>query len=214
MHMARAGSYLPRSGHVLSYAPMSVAMAAPLDDIPGINPWNLAWVALALAALVAAIVAPGLWALTFVHIFCGVLWTGIDIFMGFVMGPIMRRVPPPARRAIACRLMPKMLFLMPTLAAMTGTAGWYLAGRVGFLALPWPQFGWVAAALVIITILTVQGLGFLLPVNLKVYFELRKTHPDGGRIARLMRFYVYGVAFQGVLQIAIIVIMARFGSGL
>jgi hypothetical protein len=47
-----------------------------------------------------------------------------------------------------------------------------------------------------------------------VYFELRKPQPDVPRIARLMRFYVYGVAFQGVLQIAIIVIMARFGTGL
>jgi hypothetical protein len=193
---------------------VTTAAAAPADEFPGINPWNLAWVALALACLVVAIDVPSLWPLTFVHILCGVLWTGIDLFMGFVMGPIMRQVPPPARRAIACRLMPKMLFLMPTLAAMTGTAGWFLAGRVGFLALPWPQFAWVAGALVIITILTIQGLGLLLPTNLMVYFELRKPHPDGARIAKLMRFYVYGVGFQGVLQIAIIVIMARFGSGL
>ena len=192
----------------------TAAVAAAADEFPGINPWNLGWVALALACLVAVIDIPSLWPLTFVHIFSGVLWTGIDLFMGFVMGPIMRQVSPPARRAIACRLMPKMLFLMPTLAVMTGTAGWFLAGRVGFLALPWPQFAWVAGALVIITILTVQGLGLLLPTNLMVYLELRKPHPDGARIAKLMRFYVYGVGFQGVLQIAIIVIMARFGSGL
>ncbi len=193
---------------------MSTTIAAGADDFPGINPRNLVWVALALAVLVTALASPSLWALTFVHILCGLLWTGIDLFMGFVMGPILRQVSPPARRAVACRLMPKMLFLMPTLAVMTGTAGWYLAGRVGFLALPWPQFAWVAGALVIITILTVQGLGVLLPINLKVYFELRKPQPDGARIGRLMRFYVYGVGFQGLLQIAIIVIMARFGTGL
>jgi hypothetical protein len=193
---------------------MSVTTAAPADEFAGINPWNLVWVAVALACLVAAIAAPGLWALTFVHIFCGLLWTGIDLFMGFGMGPILRQVSPPARRAIACRLMPKMLFLMPTLAALTGTAGWFLAGRIGFFAMPWPQYAWVAAALVIITILTIQGLGLLLPTNLMVYFELRKPQPDVPRIARLMRFYVYGVGFQGVLQIVIIMIMARFGSGL
>ncbi|MDE2334960.1 MAG: hypothetical protein KGK10_10525 [Rhodospirillales bacterium] len=193
---------------------MSASIVSPVDDFPGINPRNLVWVALALACLAAAIASPGLWALTFIHILCGLLWTGIDLFMGFVMGPILRQVSPPARRAVACRLMPKMLFLMPTLAAITGTAGWVLAGRVGFLALPWPQYAWVAAALVIVTILTLQGLGLLLPINLMVYFELRKPQPNVPRIARLMRFYVYGVGSQGLLQIAIIVIMARFGSGL
>lgn len=193
---------------------MSATAAAPADDFVGINPRNLIWVAVALAGLAAAIASPGLWPLVFIHVFSGLLWTGIDLFMGFVMGPILRQVPPPARRAVACRLMPKMLFLMPTLSVLTGTAGWFLAGRMGFLAVPWPQYAWVAAALVIITILTVQGVGLLLPVNLMVYFELRKPQPNVARIARLMRFYVYGVGFQGVLQVAIIVIMARFGSGL
>jgi hypothetical protein len=86
--------------------------------------------------------------------------------------------------------------------------------RMGFVALPWPEFGWVLAALAIVTILTVQGLGVLLPTNLVVYFELRRQHPDGARIARLMRRYVYAVAFQGVMQVAIIVVMARFATGL
>ncbi len=30
--------------------------------------------------------------LNFVHVICGVLWTGIDLFMGFVIGPILRKV--------------------------------------------------------------------------------------------------------------------------
>ena len=97
---------------------------------------------------------------------------------------------------------------------MTTTAGYYHAQQLGFLALDWPQYGWVLAALVIVTILTVQGLGFLLPSNLLVYFEMRKPVPDGARIGRLMRRYVYAVAFQGCMQIAIIVVMARFVTGL
>lgn len=193
---------------------MSATQALPADTAPGINPWNLAWCALALVVLGIAIASPSLWLLTFVHVFSGVLWTGIDLFMGFVVGPIMRLIPPPARRAMALRLMPKMLFLLPTLAALTGTAGWFLAVRMGFVAMPWPQFAWVAAALVIITLLTIQGLGVLLPANLMVYFELRKPRPDVGRIARLMRVYVYAVAFQGAMQVAIIVIMTRFATGI
>ena len=47
-----------------------------------------------------------------------------------------------------------------------------------------------------------------------VYLEMRKPAPDGERIGRLMRRYVRVVAFQGSMQIVIIVIMARFATGL
>jgi hypothetical protein len=193
---------------------MSQTVMAMQDDAPAIDLRNLWWVAAALAVLVAAIDADDQWLLNFVHVMSGVLWTGIDLFLGFVLGPIMRRLPPPARRAMVLRLMPKTLFLLPTLSILTTTAGWFLASRLGFLDAPWPGFGWVVAALVIVTILTVQGLGVLLPANLLVYFELRKPQPDGARIGRLMRRYVYAVAFQGAMQVAIIVVMARFATGL
>ena len=48
----------------------------------------------------------------------------------------------------------------------------------------------------------------------ETYFEMRKTQPDVARIGRLMRRYVYAVGFQGLLQVAIIVVMARFVTGL
>ncbi len=188
--------------------------ALPAEAIPPIRFANLVWVGLALAVMAAAIVRDDPWFLNFVHVMAGVLWTGIDLFMGFVLGPIMRRVPVEARRAIVCRLMPRMLFLMPTLAIVTGTAGWYLARARGYLDLPYPAFAWVAAALAIVTVLTIQGIFILLPTNLRVYLELRKPAPDGARIARWMRTYVRVVALQGALQVAIIVVMAKFVTGL
>ena len=181
---------------------------------PPIGLHNLVWSGLALLVMVAAILSRVPWFLNFVHVMAGLLWTGIDLFMGFVIGPILSRVSLPARRAIISRLMPRMIFLMPTLAIITGTAGWYLARDLGFLDLGYPQFWWVLAALAIIAVLTVQGLGIILPTNLRVYFELRKPQPDGARIGRWMRRYIYSVAFQGLMQIAIIVVMARFVSGL
>ena len=72
----------------------------------------------------------------------------------------------------------------------------------------------VIAALTIVTILTVQGLAYLLPTNLRVYFELRRPNPDGPKIGALMSRYFYVVAIQGTLQVLIIVIMARFATGL
>jgi hypothetical protein len=192
---------------------MTDAAALPGDAIPPIRPANLVWVGLALAAMIGAIDSDQPWLLNFVHVMAGVLWTGIDLFMGFVIGPILRRVPLEARRAIICRLMPRMLFLMPTLAIVTGTAGWFLARDRGYLDIDYPAFGWVAAALAIVTLLTLLGVGVLLPTNLLVYFELRKPAPDTARIARWMRRYVRVVALQGMLQIAIMVVMARFVTG-
>jgi hypothetical protein len=110
---------------------MPSGVAVALDDAPPIDLRNLGWVALALGVLVAAIVIDDAWLLNFVHVMAGVLWTGIDLFMGFVIGPILRGAPVAVRRAIVLRLMPKMLFLLPTLATITGTAGWYHARQIG-----------------------------------------------------------------------------------
>ena len=193
---------------------MSEAVATHPAGVAGIDLRNLIWVALALAVMIVAIIANNVWALNFLHVMCGVLWTGIDLFMGFVVGPIIRRLPFEARRAIVVKLLPKTLFLMPTLAIVTGTAGWFHAKQLGFLDLPWPQYGWVLAALVIVAILTVQGIGVLLPANLLAYLEMRKPAPDLPRIGRLMHRYFYATSFQGVLQVVIIVVMAKFVTGL
>ena len=184
------------------------------DIPPPINFWNLIWVAAALAVMVGAILAHDRWLLNFVHVMTGVLWTGIDLFMGFVVGPIMRRMDPASRRALTTRLVPRMLFLMPTLSIAGGTSGWFLAEQLGYFDLAAPALYWVIAAVAILVILTIQGLGFLLPTNARVYLELRKERPDAARIAKLMRAYIYVIASQGVLQVAMIVIMARFVSGL
>jgi uncharacterized membrane protein len=174
----------------------------------------LLYVAIALAVMVWAIVAKNLWFLNWVHVFAGLLWTGIDLFMGFILGPILRKVDISVRREIIVRLIPRTLFLMPTLSIITGTSGWYLAQARGFDQLPWPQYGWVAAALVLVTLMTLQGLGYLLPTNLRVCLELQKPAPDFGKIGALMKGYFIAVAAQGAMQVTIIIVMARFATGI
>jgi hypothetical protein len=170
--------------------------------------------ALALIGMTAAILWGSDWLLNFVHVLAGGLWTGIDLFMGFVIGPILRRLPIDARRAVISALVPRTLILLPTLSIITSTAGWFLAQRMGFLAVGYPEYYWVIASLAIVTILTVQGLGYLLPTNLRIYFEMQKPHPDGEKIGRWMHTYVRVVGLQGVMQVAITVVMARFATGL
>jgi hypothetical protein len=190
------------------------AIAAPAGTGRLINPWNLWWVAAAFLVMTGAIVSADLWALNFVHVIAGVMWTGIDLFMGFVVGPVMRKLDMPIRRAFTLRLMPRMVFLMPTLSIITGTSGWFLAKQIGYLDVSYPQRWWVVAALVVIGVLTVQGLGILLPTNVRVCLQLQKDKPDVELLGRLMRRYIRSVAIQGTMQMAIIVIMARFVSGL
>lgn len=175
---------------------------------------NLGWAALAIAVMTGVIVWGNLIALNFLHIGSGLLWTGIDLFMGFVVGPALRRVPFEARRAVMTQLTPRTMFILPTLAILTGTTGWYLAQSMGYLAAPYPERWWVIAALGVIAVLTVSGLGVLLPTQIRVYRELCKDEPDRARIARLSGSYFYIIALQGVMQVAMVAIMARFRMGL
>jgi uncharacterized membrane protein len=185
------------------------------SETPSLIRLHYLWyVAAALAVMIAAIVAKNLWFLNWVHVFAGLMWTGIDLFMGFVLGPILRQVDISVRRAIILRLVPRTLFLMPTLAAITGTTGWYLAQARGFTEMPWPEYGWVAAALALVVVMAIQGLGYILPTNLRVCFELQKPAPDFAKIGALMKSFFLAVAAQGVMQMTIIVIMARFATGI
>jgi hypothetical protein len=191
----------------------TVIAASPARVAAPLRPAYIITAIAAIAAMIAAILGSSIWFLNFVHVMAGCLWTGIDLFMGFVIGPVLRRVTLDTRRAMIAGIIPRTLILMPTLSAITSTAGWFLAVRLGFLDLGYPQFWWVIAALAIVSVLTVQGLGYLLPMNLKLYFEIQKPAPDPEKLGRWMRTYVKVVAIQGTMQVAIIVVMARFATG-
>lgn len=135
--------------------------------------------------MIGVIASGNVWALNFLHVAAGLLWTGIDLFMGFVIGPALRRTPFEARRAVMTQITPRTLFLLSTISIITGTTGWYLARDMGYLAAPYPGFWWLIAALAMITILAIQGLGI---------------------------FYI--VAAQGIMRVAMIAIMAKFRMGL
>ncbi len=151
--------------------------------------------------------------LNYVHIMTGALWTGIDLFMGFVLGPVLGTLDPQARAAVFRRLIPKMTFLMPVLATVTITAGMQLAERIGLLSFS-DLFGalsnpWLLAAAIIAALLTVQGFGIMLPNEVRVFKQLVSETPDIDKISRLgMRNARLG-GIQGLFQLAIIFIMAN-----
>lgn len=200
---------------IASRSPMNFAMTDARSEKPArLIRWHYLWyVAAVLAIMVVAIVIKNLWLLNFVHVFSSLLWTGVDLFMGFVLGPILRRVDISIRREIMKQLTPRTLFLMPTVSIVAGTTGWFLAAHLGYTAFGWPEYYWVAAALLLVTLMTILGLGFLTPVNVFVCLELQKDKPDLTRVSARMRWYFYAVATQGAMQLAIIVVMTRFRVG-
>nr|WP_254832494.1 hypothetical protein [Haloglomus salinum] len=76
---------------------------------------------------------------TYVHVMAGVLWTGIDLFMAAVLGPVLGGLDVDARADVFQRFTPKMTFLMPVLALVTIVGGITLALRLGYFpnADPW-----------------------------------------------------------------------------
>ena len=106
-----------------------------------------------------------------------------------------------------------MVFYMPTVAAVTTTAGYFLASKMGLITLNPPVVYWISAVLVLVSVMFIQGLGILLPTNLRIYFELRKNQPHMSRIQKLMKMYVKVVAIQAAMQFIIIFIMAEFATG-
>lgn len=181
---------------------------------PGIRPHYFVWAGLALVATVVAIHLEDAWLLRSIHVLGGVLWTGSDIFLGFIVGPILRRIDFAARRAVIARLAPKTLIIMPTVAILTPTAGWSLATRFGMHDLSFPEYGWMLATLVITGVMVIQGLGIILPSNYRIYREMRKNVPDPDKLMTITRRFFYNIALQGLMQIAIILIMVKFSVGL
>ena len=189
-------------------------LSARTAVVSPLRPAYLAGAVLSLCVMVGAIISENAWLQNFIHVMSGLLWTGIDLFMGFVIGPIVRRSALDVRNAVVTALVPRTLILMPVLSIVSSTSGWFLAKQIGFLDVSYPGILWVYGALVIVTILSIQGLGILLPTNLRIYFEIQKPQIDNAKIDRWMRRYVRVVASQGVMQVAIIVVMARFSTGL
>ena len=66
------------------------------------------------------------------------------------------------------------MVLMPTLRSLPARPDSFSPQRTGYLQLGYPEFWWVAAALAILVVLTVQGLGILTPINILVYLEMLK----------------------------------------
>jgi hypothetical protein len=187
--------------------------AAPAPDFEIIPRAGLPIVAVAAGLLVAAIIANQLWPLNFLHVAGGAGWTIVDLFLGFVIGPIMGRLSTPARIELTKRLMPKMVLIMPTLVTVTLASGWQLGNVMGTVQSSYLHHGWIVASYIVVGVMAVIALGLLEPANIAVLFELRKPQPNPEVIERLMKRFIYTAGVTGAMQVATLVIMTRIAIG-
>jgi hypothetical protein len=170
-------------------------------------------VGVVLALTIAGIASDKLWPLIFLHVVAGAAWTVIDLFLGFVLGPIMGQLSIPARIELTTRLMPKMVLIMPTVVTVTLAAGWQLSTHLGTNLTGYPLHGWVVASFIVVGVMAVIALGLLEPANIAVLTELKKPQPNPAVIERLMKRFIYTAGATGVLQIATLVIMTKLSAG-
>lgn len=194
-------------------SPIDRAAEAPSRPVVQVVPLRgLPIVAAVIILLVVAIAGNWFWALDFFHVVGGGLWTGIDLFVGLIVGPIIGRLSIPARIEFSARFMPKMVLIMPTLVTMTLGSGFQLARELGNLNSGYLYHGWLVASFIVVGVMAVIALGILEPANIAVLFELKKPQPNGPLIAKLMRRFIYTAGITGVMQVATLIIMTRLST--
>ncbi|MBW4077909.1 MAG: hypothetical protein HIU84_05230 [Acidobacteria bacterium] len=169
-------------------------------------------VALAMIFIVVSIAGNWEWALVFCHVVGGALWTGIDLFVGLVLGPILGRLSIPSRAEFSAKFMPMMAIIMPTVVTMTLASGFQIARKLGNLNASNPNHAWLIVSFCVVGVLAVVALGVLEPANIAAIFEMNKPVPNGETIARLMRRFIYTAGVTGVMQVATFVIMTRVAT--
>lgn len=189
---------------------VAVARRETSDSLPR----QLTWWALVLPLIMlVALARHDVRLLNWIHVLSGILWTGADIFLGFILGPVLRRLEIPQRTAVIAHLVPRTLLYFPAVSLTTGTAGWFLASWLGMTVPGSAQFPWIIGALILITLMTILGLGIMTPNSVRIWLELQKPEPNRTLITGLNRYNIINAAVQGVMQVAIVIVMARLTLG-
>ena len=93
------------------------SLAPPRREFQIVPLQGLPIVAVVIVGMIVAIATNSPWALDFYHVVGGGLWTGLDLFLGLVLGPIIGSMSIPSRIEFVTRLMPKMVLIMPTVSS-------------------------------------------------------------------------------------------------
>lgn len=168
------------------------------------------WVWAFPVALVVALASGNFPFLVYVHAITGVLWTGADLFLAFVLGSVMRSLDPATRGRVMAAVVSRTLVYMFLMSATATTAGYYVARDMGVLAATSPLHGIGLVAGVFGVVLFIQGIGGILPTDFLLYLETSRPEPDPDRVRRLLRRFLLLVSSQALLQLGVIFVMTFF----
>jgi hypothetical protein len=204
---------LVRMAEIALPAAHAPAEAPAVRDFQIVPLAGLPIVGVVLVGLIVAIASNKLWALEFFHVGAGAAWTVLDLFLGFVLGPILGRLSIPARIEFTTRLMPKMLLIMPVVVTCTMASGWQIGRLLGTIDSSYANHGWIVASYIVVGVMSVIALGLLEPANVGVLVELKKRRPNPAVIEKLMKRFIYSAGVIGAMQIATLVIMTKVATG-
>ncbi len=69
----------------------------------------------------------------YIHVMAGLIWTGFDLSMGLVIGPVIGGLSDKEKANVFELLTPKASFLIPTMATVSITTGIFLVQRIGLV---------------------------------------------------------------------------------
>ncbi len=153
-------------------------------------------------AFAASLIIPGVLALDYVHVLLAAIWTGTDLFLGFIFYIVISGMDETLRYRIAVRLLPMTMFFIPGVSVIVPVAGYALAVREGIFTLD-PLF---ISILVISAILILLSYSIILTSSIFIYRHNDETNKS--EISRRLGIISTAASIQLVLQIAIISLMA------
>jgi len=137
--------------------------------------------------------------------------TGIDLFVGLVIGPILavsQSKHAQSSRRSSCQ--------DGHHHAHRGhddlATGFQIARKLGNLYATSPNHPWLIASFLRRRNHAVIALGILEPANIAVLFEMNKPVPNGELIGRLMKRFIYTAGITGLMQVATLIIMTRVAT--
>ena len=170
---------------------------------------GLALLLIPVILLVIILLSRSFYFLEYFHVLAGSAWTGMDLVMGLFFAFVMKGLSNLERLEVSKRLIPTMLFFMPSIASVTVTAGLYTAGSLN-ISIYSPYF---IATGIIVLILIIQGFALFLPNELRIFLEIIHGGKNVEKIVRLTMLNLKLSLSQLVFQIAIIIVMAHFATG-
>src|SRR6185437_12288824 len=100
--------------------------------------------------MIVALAIHSLYLLNWIHVLSGSLWTGADLFMGFILGPVLPALDLRSRTALIAYLVPRTLLYFPMVSLTAGTAGWFLVDWFGYATSTSPVFQLVVISLALV----------------------------------------------------------------